>query len=128
VEYCPKCGSKISEEMTFCPKCGAPLKVASSPAAAEPTRYRRGEKEEKGEKAEKGEKGEKHEKREYGFIAPLIGGLILIFIGLAFYVRIALPNIRTEAVSAFFFILIGIVIIALAAYGVILAGRRHPRT
>lgn len=128
MEYCPKCGSKITEDMTFCPKCGAPLKAAPSPTGARPTTYRRDEKAEKSEKSEKSEKHEKHEKREYGFVAPLIGGLILIFVGLAFYVRISLPNVRSEAVSAFFFILIGIVIIALAVYGVMLAGRRHPKT
>jgi uncharacterized membrane protein YvbJ len=124
MEYCAKCGNKVSEDMAFCPKCGAPLKAAPTPAETRTTTRRRGEKEEKGEKAEK---GEKHEKREYGFIGPLIGGLILIFAGLAFYIRIVL-NIKTEAVWAAFFIIIGIVIIVLAAYGAMMAGRRHPRT
>jgi uncharacterized membrane protein YvbJ len=128
MEYCPKCGNKVSEDMTFCPKCGASLKAAPQPSETRPTTYRRDEKAEKREKQEKSEKGEKHEKGEYGFIGPLIGGLVLIFIGLAFYVSIALPNIRPGAIWAAFFVIIGIVIIALAVYGVILAGRRHPKT
>ena len=124
MEYCPKCGSKVSEDMAFCPKCGAPLKAAPSPAEARPATHRR---DEKAEKREKSEKSEKREKGEYGFIGPLIGGLILIFVGLAFYVRIAF-DIKPESISAFFFIIIGIVIIVLVVYGAILAGRRHPRT
>jgi len=39
----------------------------------------------KTEKREKSEKAEKHEKREYGYIGPLIGGLILIAVGLMAY-------------------------------------------
>lgn len=121
MSYCPKCGAKIDEEMAFCPKCGAALKVAQ----AKPVR--RDEKAEKSEKSEKSEKGEKHEKGEYGFLGPLIGGLILIFVGLAFYLRVIL-DIRTEAVWAFFFVILGIVIIAAAVYGAMMAGRRHPKT
>jgi uncharacterized Zn finger protein (UPF0148 family) len=128
MEYCPKCGTKVTEEMTFCPKCGASLKAAPTPSEARPTTHRRDEKAEKSEKSEKHEKREKHEKGEYGFIGPLVGGLILIFIGLALYVRVALPNVKSEFVTAFFFILIGIAVIVLAIYAVVLAGRRHPKT
>jgi len=123
---CPKCGTKISEEMAFCPKCGAALKVEQAPAEARAKPYRRDEKAEKTEKREKAEKTEKREKREYGFLGPLIGGLILIFVGLAFYLRVVL-DIKTELVWAFFFVIIGIVIIAVAVYGAMMAGRRHPR-
>ena len=125
--YCPKCGEEIQEEMAFCPKCGAPLKAPQ--AAVPPTRtvtYRR-EKEEKEEKREKDEKGEKHEKHEHAFIGPLIGGLVLIFMGLAFYLQMIMPESR-GMLGALFFIIIGIAIIVGALYGAILASRRHPRT
>lgn len=84
MSYCPKCGSKVEEEMSFCPKCGAPLKD-QRPTVEAKTTYRR---DEKAEKAEKNEKAEKHEKHEYGFVGPLIGGLILIFIGAASYLEV----------------------------------------
>jgi len=117
MSYCPKCGAKVEEEMTFCPKCGAPLK------AERPQEWRRrAEKGEKAEKHEKGEKAEKYEKREFGFIGPLIGGLILIFLGLTFYLQLLGYRVW-EIAWAFFFIIIGIIIII----GTIYATRRHPR-
>ena len=127
MSYCPKCGAKTSEEMAFCPKCGAALKVEQAPVEAQAKPVRRDEKAEKAEKGEKSEKGEKREKGEYGFLGPLVGGLILIFVGLAFYLKVVL-DIKTEAVWAFFFVILGIVIIALAIYGAMMAGRRHPKT
>lgn len=135
MSYCPKCGSKIDEEMSFCPKCGAPLKAAAVAAPAAPTvpptsapSYRRDEKsDEKSEKQEKQEKNEKHEKREYGFMGPLIGGLIILFIGSALYLR-ATTSYPVEVLWALFFVLVGLVIIVGGIYGVIVAGRRHPRT
>jgi cation transport ATPase len=133
MSYCQKCGSKVDEEMTFCPKCGAPLKVEKVTTVApetRPTTYRRDEKtEEKSEKHEKREKQEKHEKREYGFIGPLIGGVILLFIGLAIYL-LTVPgyNVSANMVWALFFVLIGLLVIIGGVYGVIMAGRRHPKT
>jgi len=118
--YCPKCGEKISEEMTFCPKCGASLKATQPPAEARMATYRRHEKE------EKEEKGEKHEKRQYSFIGPLIGGLILIFIGLTSYLEIT-GAVDRRVVWAFFFVVIGLLIIIGALYGAMVAARRHPR-
>jgi hypothetical protein len=129
MSYCPKCGSKVEGEMSFCPKCGAPLnveKVATVTAETTPA-YRRDEKtEEKSEKHEKGEKSEKHEKHEYGFIGPLIGGVILLFIGAALYLRVT--GYDPAILWALFFVLIGVLIIVGGIYGVITAGRRHPRT
>ena len=112
--YCPKCGTEVREEMAFCPKCGAPLK--GPPAGYRP------EKAEKSEKEEKREKTEKYEKREFGVIGPLIGGLILIFLGLMFYLELT-GFARREILWAFFFVIIGIIIIIGAVY----AARRHPR-
>jgi hypothetical protein len=134
MSYCPKCGSKIDEEMSFCPKCGASLKTAVASAATPSTTapsYRRDEKteekSEKHEKREKNEKHEKHEKHEYGFMGPLIGGLILLFIGSALYLR-ATTSYPVEVLWALFFVLVGLLIIIGGVYGVIIAGRRHPRT
>lgn len=136
MSYCPKCGSKIDEEMSFCPKCGAPLKTATvtpAPPSTTAPSYRRDEKtEEKSEKHEKREKNEKNEKneksgRERGFMGPLIGGLILLFIGSALYLR-ATTSYPVEILWALFFVLVGVVIIIGGVYGVIVAGRRHPKT
>lgn len=129
MSYCPKCGSKVEEGMGFCPKCGAPLNVETVAKVTPETRpaYRRDEKtEEKSEKHEKNEKSEKHEKNEYGFMGPLIGGVILLFIGAALYLGTTGYNVAI--LWALFFVLIGVLIILGGIYGVIMAGRRHPRT
>jgi len=129
MSFCPKCGNKITEDMVFCPKCGAPLKVEqAAPQPARPPTYRheKEEKSEKGEeKGEKHEKREKHEKHEYGFMGPLIGGVILLFIGAALYLNVIGYNMAV--LWALFFVLIGVLIIVGGIYGVIMAGRRHPR-
>jgi uncharacterized membrane protein YvbJ len=123
--FCPKCGSKIEEEMSFCPKCGASLKEGQV-AQPRTATHRRDEKAEKHEKDEKGEKVEKHEKREYSFIAPLIGGLILIFLGMTSYLEIT-NFARREMLWAFFFVMVGVVVIVAAIFGAMMAGRRHPK-
>lgn len=126
MSYCPKCGSPVTEEMSFCPKCGAPVKiektVQAAPAETRTREYRRGEKSEKGEKHEK-EKGEKH---GFGFLAPLIGGLILIFIGLTSYLEITGIYDR-RVIWAFFFLLVGVIIIVAAIYGAFVLTKRHPK-
>jgi len=138
MSYCPKCGTKVREEMSFCPKCGAALKVEQPPAeAAPPAPYRpekaekheKREKEEKEERPEKrGEKAEKHEKREFGYIGSLIGGLILIFIGLMFYIALTTPSFPLQAIGAFFVVIIGVIIIIGVVYAAMMATRRHPET
>jgi len=139
MSYCPKCGTKVSEEMSFCPKCGAALKVEQPPAeAAPPAPYRaekaekhekreKHEKAEKEERHEKREKAEKHEKREFGYVGSLIGGLILIFIGLMFYLAVT-ASISWAAAGAFSIVIIGILIIVGAVYAAMMATRRHPAT
>ncbi len=125
--YCPKCGAEVSEEMAFCPKCGASLKVEAAAAPAPPRRAEKEEKQEKQEKEEKGEKTEKHEKREFGVIGPLIGGLVLIFLGLVSYLQIS-GVLLPQDVSALFFVAIGIIIIFVSVYVMMVAKRRSPRT
>ena len=136
--YCPKCGAQVDETASFCPRCGAPLKVeyVSPPTVTEtpppavteapPPTYARSEKtEEKAEKHEKREKNEKYEKREHGFIGPLIGGVILLFIGAAIYAGVMGWN--SNLLWALFFVLIGALVIVAGIYGVVIAARRHPR-
>ena len=126
--YCPKCGSEVSEEMSFCPKCGASLKVGQAvPETRATTTYRRHEKDEKDEKGEKNEKGEKHEKREYGFLGPLVGGLVLILLGLTVFLE-TMGYANRTLLWAVFFVVVGAMVIIGAIYGAILASRRHPRT
>lgn len=127
MSYCPKCSAEVTEEMTFCPKCGAPLKAAQAPAEPRIREYRRGEKSEKGEKAEKREKGEKGEKHELGFLGPLIGGLILIFLGVTAFAGISYPSYDLRAFLAFFLLLIGVIVIAVAIYYAFVLAKRHPR-
>ncbi len=135
VTTCPKCGSKVRDDMAFCPNCGASLRVeqaTAQQAPPPPPRYRdeKSEKEERNEKREKSEKSEKHEKRgPYAFIGPLIGGLVLIIIGLTAYLQINnIVQINAGSLWAVFFIIIGILIIAGAIYGTTMARRRNPRT
>jgi hypothetical protein len=132
MSYCPKCGAKIDEGMSFCPKCGAPLNIAQGPATPSgPTvstrrEYRRREKEEeKSEKGEKHEKGEKGEKGEGGFIGPLAGGLILIFLGVAWWLGIN-GTFDWKMLWAFFLVMVGIVVIISAIYGAFVLRKRHP--
>ena len=130
MSYCPKCGTKVSEEMAFCPKCGAPLKAEQPPTAAPapaPRRAEKAEKEEKREKEEKEEKEERREKREFGFIGPLVGGLVLIFLGLAFYLQVT-GFLRRGFVLAAFLVVIGVIVIVGGVYAAMLATRRHPKT
>jgi cation transport ATPase len=127
LSYCPKCGAKLEEDVSFCPKCGAPVKMAQTTAETRPTAYRRGEKSEKSEKAEKHEKGEKREKHELGFFGPLIGGLILIFLGVAAFVGMEYPHYNWRWFWAFFLILFGVIVIIAAIYVALVLGKRHPK-
>lgn len=90
-------------------------------------RTSRAGREEKHEKDEEWEKTERHEKREFGFVGPLTGGLILIFLGLLFYFQVTGKVGRDMAIASFL-VVIGAVIIAAALYAVTVAARRHPAT
>lgn len=126
MSFCPKCGSKIDENMMFCSKCGAALKPTQASTESAPrTVVYRNEKNEKNEKQEKGEKTEKHEKRVYGFMGPLIGGLILILIGLTAYLELV-NMVERRMLGALFFVIVGVAIIIGVAYGATLARKRHP--
>ena len=66
--YCPRCGNEVSEDADYCTKCRAPLK--------EGVTYHRVRR--RDEKHEKDEKDEKQEDDRYG---PIIGGLIVTWLG-----------------------------------------------
>lgn len=115
--YCPKCGVEVSEKMDFCPQCGASLKPP-------PARVRR-EKAEKEEKREKAEKAEKYEKREFGYVGPLVGGVILILLGIMFYLA-AVGRIYVRDWGPFFLIVVGIIILVFGLYAALVAAKRSP--
>jgi len=122
--YCPKCGAEISEKMEFCPQCGTHLKAP--PARVQMEKAEKEEKREKEEKEEKTEKAEKHEKREYGYVGPLIGGIILIFLGVMAYLA-SIGRIRVLDWGPIILIVVGILILVLALYATLIAPKRSPR-
>ena len=89
--FCTKCGAALSAGSTFCHRCGAPVAAASTGPSPPPSwssrrEERRRERQEKHEKYEKQEKREKNEKGRGGDLAgALTGGLILILLGILFY-------------------------------------------
>ena len=132
---CQKCGAKVTEAMNFCANCGTnlkpsppPVQVAEPvPTPAPPPPRVKYEKHEKQEKSEKGEKTEKHEKRQYGPIGPIIGGVILIALGLFFYLMMTM-NFPTHFTWAYFLMFVGIAIILSVIIGAMMASRRNPTT
>jgi len=148
VPYCSKCGSEIGENMEFCPKCGAALKGEQprdferwgkefgermaqkgrefGERMSERARRRAERKAERDEKYEKYEKTEVHEKHEFAFIGPLIGGLILIFLGLMLYLQVT-GRLNAALVGAIFFIVIGVIIIAAGIFAATITKRRRTR-
>jgi len=125
--YCPKCGSKVIEDMTFCPKCGAPLQAAP-PAETKPAPApARGEKAEKHEKEEKGEKKEKPEKSGFWLTGLIIGGILLIIVGFISFLNLS-GLIRREFAWAISLVIVGAVVILGAIYAFVVASRRHPGT
>ena len=129
--YCYKCGSEVKEENVFCPKCGTALKAGEP----RPIGYYRGEKaekekkhekHEKEEKMEKGEHQEKYEKQEYGVLAPLVGGAILILAGFIFYLSVS-GIMSLRSVFPVFLIIIGAIVIIGVAVGAVMARGKNPR-
>lgn len=143
MSVCPKCGSKVRDEMNFCPKCGSPLKAAAQPQPAAPPvppapapapapapyraeKQEKQEKDEKREKQEKEEREQRSEKTETSFIGPLVCGIILVFAGFILYLVVT-GSLQWQSVGALFFIVIGIIIIVGGIYAAVMASRRHPK-
>jgi len=104
--FCQKCGAEIPAEAAFCPKCGNPAAVSLVPVERRSTR---GEKGEKREKEEKREKGEKPRDKTGAFVA----GLILIWLGISFYL-VQAHYIDWNEWWPYFIIGIGVVLIGQA--------------
>lgn len=120
--YCPKCGAELPVGSSFCPKCGTPT-THVTPEPTEPSYYRR-RREYRYEKYEKHEKNEKREKGRSGsVIGPVIGGLILIWLGLTFYLQ-EIGIITSTNWWAYFIIGIGAIIILQG----VLVYSRHRRS
>ena len=131
---CPKCGADVEDGMAFCPKCGAALKPAEEADWRQEMRQKRREWREQRRKwreerraARRGEKSEKTEKHEHPVIGTLIAGSILILLGVLVYFT-STATLTSELAGAYFFIIVGIIILVLAVYAALLAARRHPRT
>lgn len=134
--YCHKCGSEIKEEASFCPQCGVGLKagIPQPSTSSDYFRNEKGEKQEKNEKneknekeekMEKGEQQEKYEKKEYDILGPLIGGIILIFVGFMFYLAVT-GMFSFSSIFPIFLIIIGAIIILGVAIGALIANKRNP--
>jgi len=126
MSYCPKCGNKVDDSMTFCPNCGASLKMETraTPTYPPPT-YRRNEKNEKQEKNQQNEKREKQEKGEYSFIGWLIGGVVVIAIGIFAFAN-AVGYITSAVQNATILVVIGVVLILAAIWMSIRARKHNP--
>lgn len=141
--YCHKCGTELPLGASFCPVCGTPVYAPSptgptsqpppgtsapppftSPPYYDRRAYREWRREqrrnEKGEKGEKNEKGEKGGESGGAVIGPLIGGAILIWLGLTFYLQ-QLGYLGGNW-WALFIVGIGIILIL---QGFLLYGRSH---
>jgi hypothetical protein len=105
-KYCSKCGAELPDSATFCPKCGTPVSQAAQASQPAPAggHYRY-------EKHEKQEKEEKHEKGRGGDITgAVVGGLILILLGVTFYLQ-QLNLISSDLWWAYFIIGLGAILI-----------------
>jgi hypothetical protein len=144
VQNCPKCDKEVSEEMAFCPKCGTALKGEQPSDVGKSAQEFGGRMAQKGRefgkrmtarasrraermarREEKYESYEKSEIREFAFVGPLIGGLILVFLGLMLYLQVT-GSLNVQIVAALFFVVIGIIIILAAIYATTMLRRRYP--
>jgi uncharacterized Zn finger protein (UPF0148 family) len=116
--YCHKCGSALPAGSSYCPGCGTPVTTASVAAVAQqspaPEPYSRKayrhEKYEKEEKHEKNEKGEKGSGRPGSIIGPVVGGLIVIWLGVTFYLQ-EIGSIPSANWWAYFILGIGFILV-----------------
>ena len=114
MQYCPKCGNKVDDTMTFCPNCGTQLKGAA-PSQAPPTKPNEGQKKAE-EKHEHPEKAGKQEKAEHEFVYFLAGGLILITIGVFAALGLTNPRLMSGQYLAILLVIIGLIVVLSAVY------------
>ena len=123
-KYCSKCGATMVDGAAYCSSCGAAVVSADTHYA--PRREYRREKEEKNEKNEKHEKGEKTEKGG-GRTGPFLGGMILIWLGLSFYLA-QTTVIPWASWWAYFLTGLGVIIIVHALIRYSRSEYRYPLT
>jgi hypothetical protein len=123
--FCTKCGTQIPPGADFCPNCGTSAFTfsagqggASGPSGPYPYSGRRHEKQEKQEKQEKNEKG-----RGGDLTGAITGGLILIWLGLTFYLQ-ENGYIASDNWWAYFLIGLGAILILQGVFRY--ATRRRP--
>jgi uncharacterized membrane protein YvbJ len=114
MQYCPKCGNKVDDTMTFCSNCGTQLKGAT-PSQAPPTEPNEGQKKAE-EKREHPEKAGKREKVEHDFVYFLAGGLILITIGVYAILGLTNPALMSGQYLAIMLVVIGLIVVLAAVY------------
>ncbi len=107
--FCAKCGAQLTVGSAFCPKCGAPVATVAQATGA--GRREKQEKHEKREKNEKQEKREKHEKgTDAGLLYALVGGSVLIWLGVTFYLEQA-GYLPSDIWSDYFLAGVGVILI-----------------
>jgi len=121
MEYCPKCGSKVDDTMTFCPNCGTQLKgeLQSQAPSANPS-----EGQQKAE--EKHEHQEKAGKGEHDFVYFLASGLILITIAVFAISELTNPALMSGQYLAIMLVIIGLIIVLSAVYAAFSGRKRLP--
>ena len=114
MQYCPKCGNKADDTMTFCPSCGTQLK-GSAPTQApptEPNKEREKADEKHGRPAMAGKKG----KAEHDFVYFLASGLILITVGVFAIFELTNPALMSGQYLAIMLVIIGLIVVFSAIY------------
>ena len=113
--FCQRCGYPLPFGAAFCPRCGAAAAPSptATPSPQQPPALQRHEKGEKHEKREKNEKGEKSV--HGGMLGPIVGGLILIWLGTAFFLE-QNGNLPSDIWWAYFISGVGIILIVEGAY------------
>jgi len=124
MSYCPKCGNKVDETMTFCPICGASLKDAATSQTPLTQPIQNDETEKKEKEKQKNHHSEKVEKDEQGFIGYLMGGSILITIGIFALLDLTGSPLSSSQDLAAMLLAIGAIIIIGALYKTLKA-RKH---
>ena len=113
--FCHNCGAELTSGAVFCSKCGSRVGGVSATSASSPSdQPRRANRDYRHEKYEKQEKHEKNEKGEKGrggnVIGPIVGGLILVWLGITFYLQ-QIGSISSDNWWAYFVVGIGAIII-----------------
>lgn len=126
-KFCSRCGSPLQENALFCPQCGTSVPQPSATTAtgtstapsSQPMDWREQRRQwraqRRAERYEKYEKGEKHEEktekgRRGNVVGPIAGGLVLIWLGITFYMQQA-GYLPSDNWWAYFIAGIGVIII-----------------